>query len=192
MRLCPDQDESSDGGIVAQVRQCCSRASCLEQAEIIAQELVMAASDVGAYQIINGRSRPIISDNLLVGAFAKNGGDISSDMKFGYGLTCAGWNSLMAGRVVSALEPYRARGQLCFRFANASKGSFIEGDGIFNSLLNFLSSDYHEWALIYPTSAVGVYSTSNCITIDPWQSGGADLVPVSPYVPEKVSIYWGR
>lgn len=186
--LCPQGDVMVQWGPVAtnpKQKQCCTRSSCMQQADEISGQIAKAVADSIAAQITEfGRimNHGGWADNDVPNPLPDHGQSVG-DAAAGLGLKCYGWSGLVADAFGKAAVKYMNSGALCFRGAALSKARWYR-----------FHIGEHSWFGIYrPGTAEMTYKSAD-IMIDPWISGGSNLIQTpGKYTPDALDpsqMYW--
>jgi RHS repeat-associated protein len=159
--------------------QCCTPESCKKQAKALSDAMADFASKVAlAEEMKHGSVVGGWEGNLI--RLARNpGADTGME---GNGLACSDWQRHMNDTYDTTLgKSYGEAGTLCFRGAavHLHEKYFWLWEG----------NPYHHWFVLFGpntlssgSGGVTIINVGNPdITIDPWISGGLELVPASPY-----------
>lgn len=175
--LCPN--EKSPNRIAFGRDQCCTKDSCHIQAKEIAQAFNIAArkvADSRADKGIGNIPNPGGLEGNKIAHGALTNGLNAADADEGFGLKCYGWQALMIQSFETALGKYAMKGKLCFGCAGVEKFSY-----------SLLKLDAHAWVVLYGPKIEARSLSNYDIVIDPWPSGGTDLIPITPYTPRRIT-----
>lgn len=171
--------------------QTCTRASCMEQALRLSSAMAQKAAEVLSQQWENhqkmtnfggdhgGNSVADEANKQGGGGMLGGGGGCNpGDESKGLGLKCFGWQAVMAQVFDSTMSQYGVAGSLCFRGAGV-------GHRVWPAK--------HAWFHIYGVGNFDIKPSNQIIVIDPWMSGGRELIPSNPrtatWLNEEL-IYW--
>ena len=168
--MCPTGDEKKLLSPVMNPPQCCRQESCAEQALVFATEIVHRATLMRkAFNIKHGFPFP----GGMAGNGYRNAPGAAQDGSDGY--KCDDWTGWITLDMFNVLKWYSENNKLCFR------GNVVRKQSWFGAVA-------HEWVLIRGprNTAPSHLASGNDVVIDPWPSGGVQMVPTSPSIADKM------